>query len=284
MNRLPALLTRCKVIGAQQHWLVTEGLRVLLDASLLAGAGRRHSSYRLLLASQTVPDGRLGAFRRRLGVVQDDLAPDPLKYLAEIECKLRVEIPAKIKLIAPFLAQGEYYRFMELSHTRVLTAMKRAGRLDVTITARDLVRIGEAHSARQYVPSRPDAPAFDFWSQSMPDLIKTSHEALTQPRGEDHAIDECDLDSLLILGASCVALRTVQECKWCYRWSLPGSALCANHTLSIHAGVDPRVRQRPYRRGQWLQQRSHKSIGDESSDEHSATKIPLLHPRTSARI
>ena len=257
---------------------MTESLRVLLDASLLAGAGHRHSSYRLLLASQTVPDGRLGAFWRRLGVLQDDLAPDPLKYLAEIEHKLRVDIPAKIKLIAPFLAQGEYCRFMELSHSRVLTAMTTANRLDAPVTACDLVRIGERSPAQQLASSRPVAPAFDYWSQSIPDLIKASHAALTQSYGDDRELDERDLDSLMVLGASCAALHTVQECKWCHQWSLPGSALCVDHALSKHAGVDPLVRQRRYRKGQCIQQRANNWFSEERADGHSARKIPLLRP------
>jgi len=278
LNRLPTSLTRCKVIGAQQQLLVTEGLRVLLDASLLGGAGLRHSSYRLLLASLTVPDGRLGAFRRRLGVMQDELAPDPLQYLADVERKLRVEVPAKIKRIAPFLAQGEYYRFMELSHTRVLTTMIQANRLDAQVTASDLVRIGERHSAIQPALAHQDTSAFDFWSQPIPELIKAAHSALVKSNGDDRDLDGHDLDSLLILGASCAALRTIQECKWCHRWCLPGSPLCSEHALSKHAESNPNERQNRYRKAESTHQRLRKWRDDKDGDVTSARKVPLLRP------
>ena len=273
LNRLPAWLTRCRVIGMRQHMLVVQGLSVLLDASFLAGAGHRHNDYRLLLASQTVPDGRIGAFQRRLGISQDVLNSSA-KFLAEIERTRRIKTPAKIKLAAAFLAQGEYVRFLELCQFAVQAAMEDPYGPSAKVTPRDLVRIGEWHSVRQ--EARPDAQAFEFWSQPIPDLIKAAHEALARSHGENNAVDECDLDSLMILGASCSALRTVQECKWCYRWSLPGSELCAGHTLSRHAGADPRVRQREYRRGQLADQCCHRRLAEGHSDEPSAKKVPLL--------
>ncbi len=276
MNRLPTWLTRCKIVGTQQRTLAADGLLALLDALLLAGAGHRHSSNRLLLASETVPDGRIGALRRRLGVSQDDLVPNSRKHLSGVERKVRESISAQTKLIAPNAAQGEYYRFLELAYIRLLIAMKGANRFDAAVTPRDLVRIGTRYSERRGAASHPGQPAFAFWSQSPPDLISVAHEALSQSNGNDQAIVESDMDSLMILGAACFGLRSVQECKWCYRWSLPGSALCVDHTHSGHARVDPRVRQREYRRADLARLVSQRFSGVEHPDKHSDKKHLLL--------
>jgi len=268
LNRLPTWLTRCKVIGSLQCSLAAAGLRAILDASFLAGAGHRHSEYRLVLASLTVADGRLGAFRKRLGITSDDVAPDPLRHLAEIERRCRTKVPDLIKRIAPFLADGEYPRFMELSHTAVLGAMQRFGRLANPLRAEDLIRIAGVVGGPES-DGESEFSALNFWSQSTPNLIKAAHSALIRECECAEGIAERDLDALVLLGATCLAIHTIRECRWCFRWTLPGSDLCACHALSKAAGGSPLSRQNAYRRGELARRSLAKARG---------APIPLLRP------
>ena len=245
---LPRWLKSRGVIGKSHGTLAFQGLLTLLTASLHDGVPRLLDARRLSWPAYKTC--RLAGLIARLDIPRRSAMGSHDDFVDAYRAKMSLTWP--IDCLGS-TDRSEFGRLFLLCITEFAASRSKelSRRL---ISGHDLAKIALLASAKtvDHSVAHPELNAASsvsaYWRTSPASWVLDACALLAGPSDRCGLLSS-DFDALALLGVAEMAFNSIQTCKLCGRWSLPGSYHCTHHSLSPDVGGSAEERQSRYEHG-----------------------------------
>jgi hypothetical protein len=230
--------------------LAVGGFGCLIEAALISGAGRRRrDSYTARFFQQGL-ERRLGGLWERSQIDLRSVAGSSKDYIEALEAGIGGRLDDAMRAL-PLLHEQQCYRLMVLAGLTVHRALASTSQIKRRADGEWLEIAWERMRQASASDRHEECPlAAERWISPF-ETIRIAAGILHKRRA-DRRLGELDIAALALVSAAANSIYAIRRCAHCFRWALPGHAVCARHCLSEEVRGTRTERQARYAHGQRL--------------------------------